>query len=148
MTRPVGVLDPAPPEGGAAVLNSVAILAILANACKFAIPCPPGTIPPRGPFCRFRAFFRPKMAPKINMFFTSSWLRSWAGPRRFRSPTWPQVGPIWEPCWSHFGPFLGVVLPSQLKTALRSDFDRFFIDFPPLGGTKNMDAKHLFTLIK
>ena len=63
------------------------------------------------------------------LFSVSFSLRSWAGPRRFWSPTWPQLGSILEPCWNHFGPFLGVVLASQLKTALRHEFDRFLIDF-------------------
>ena len=55
-------------------------------------------------------------------------VRSWAPPRRFWSPTWPQLGPISEPCWSDFGAFLGVVLLSSFQIhweAILIDFHRF-----------------------
>ena len=71
-------------------------------------------------------------------------LRSWTAPRRFRSPTWPQLGPILEPCWSDFGAFLGVVLLSSFKIHWEAIFDRFFIDFRPLGGTKNIEKTMVF----
>ena len=74
--------------------------------------------------------------------WVSFFLRSWTPPRRFRSPRWPQVGSILEPCWSHFGAFLGAALASQLKTVLRCDFDRFLIDFRPPETSKNME-KHM-----
>ena len=55
-------------------------------------------------------------------FWVSLLVRSWAGRRRFWIPTWLRLGPILAPCGPPFGQFLGVVLASQLKTALRSDF--------------------------
>ena len=59
------------------------------------------------------------------MFFSvASFLASWTRPRRFWSPTWPQLGPIWEPCWAFFGTFLGVVVASHLKIVLETIFDR------------------------
>ena len=55
-------------------------------------------------------------------FSVSFFLRSWAGPRRFGSLTWPQLGPILEPCWVFFGTCLGVLLVSQLKIAFKMIF--------------------------
>ena len=52
-----------------------------------------------------------------------------ARPRRFWSPTWPQLGPILEPCWLHFGPFLDVLLASQLKMTFKTISCRFLTAF-------------------
>ena len=49
------------------------------------------------------------------LFSVSFSLRSWAGPRRLWSPTWPQLGPILEPCWALFGTFLGAALASSFQ---------------------------------
>ena len=57
-------------------------------------------------------------------FAVSSFLASWTRPRRFWSPTWPQLGAMLEPCWTLFGTFLGVVLASQLKIVLETILDR------------------------
>ena len=59
------------------------------------------------------------------------------------APTWVDFGDMLV----IFGAFLGVVLASQLKTALRFDFDRFLIDFRPLGGTKNIEKTQGFLKI-
>ena len=48
-------------------------------------------------------------------FSVSFFLRSWTGPRRFWSPTWPQLEPMLEPCWPLFGTFLGAALASSFK---------------------------------
>ena len=56
-----------------------------------------------------------------------------------KAPTWADFGAM----LGIFGQFLGVVLASQLKTALRSDFDRFLIDFDSLGKAKKIE-KHFF----
>ena len=59
------------------------------------------------------------------MFFSvASFLASWTRPRPSWSPTWPQLGPILEPCWAFFGTFLGVVVASHLKIVLETIFDR------------------------
>ena len=114
------------------VVHVVDAVGVFHNACALPVPC------------SHRFFFF-----SFLVFFSfSSWVAffvgSWAPPRRFWSPTWPQLGSILEPCWSNFGASLGVVLASQFKTVLRSDFDRFFIDFPPLGGTKNIEKHKVF----
>ena len=80
------------------------------------------------------------------LFSVSFSLRSWAGPRRFWSPTWPQLGSILELCWALFGTFLGVVLASSLKIAFRHDFDGFLIDSRPSEGTKTLKI-HCFLMI-
>ena len=80
VTRPVGVLDPAPPRRGCSCDR---LRGNSCNSCKSAILAEDqsrGTSHRQDCFCLFRAFFRPKRAQKINMFFTSSWRRSWAGP--------------------------------------------------------------------
>ena len=78
------------------------------------------------------------------MFSVSFSLRSWAGPRRFWSPTWPQLGSILELCWALFGTFLGVVLASSLKIAFRHDFDGSLIDFRPSEATKTLKNSWFF----
>ena len=60
-------------------------------------------------------------------FSVSFFLRSWAGPRRSWSPTWPQLEPMLKPCWPLFGTFLGVLLASQLKMTFKTIFCRFLI---------------------
>ena len=105
---------------------------ILANLCQSLQSCNPPTprvIPAERIIFAFPTQDGWKNQLFANIFLTSSWLRSWAGPWRFWSPTWPQLGSIFEPCWNHFGPFLGVALASQLKTALRHELARFLIDF-------------------
>ena len=88
-------------------------------------------------FCVFFCFF-------VVSFVVSFFLRSCTPPRGFWSPRWPQVGSILEPCWSHFGAFLGAALASQLKTVLRCDFDRFLIDFRPPESSKNIEKHKVF----
>ena len=76
----------------------------------------------------------------LGVFWLSSlgvvFLRSWAAPRRFWSPRWPQLGSILEPCWAFFGAFLGVVLASQLKTV-----------FDPLEAPKTLKTNGFLTFL-
>ena len=66
--------------------------------------------------------------------------RSWTCPRRFWSPTWPQLEPMLEPCWPLFGTFLGVLLASQLKIAFKTIFCRFWTSW----GMKNVQKPLVF----
>ena len=64
--------------------------------------------------------------------------------RRFWSPTWPQLGPLLEPCWAFFETFLGALLLSSFKMLLETIFDRFLIDFRPPGTSKNIKKPMVF----
>ena len=139
------------PRRGAAVLDT---MPILDNSYQFLQICNPPT--PRvnsagSPGAALLLLKRAKMPPR--------WLKKSTFCKHFfdivlasllggsmtvlepnMAPTWVDFGAMLEPFWT----ILGVVLASQFKTVLRSDFDRFFIDFPPLGGTKNIEKHKVF----
>ena len=59
---------------------------------------------------------------------------------------WGQHGAILEPCWALFEPFLVALLLSSFKIFSETILGRFFIDFRPLGGTKNIEKLMVFNI--
>ena len=78
------------------------------------------------------------------MFFRC---RSWTCPRRFWSPTWPQLEPMLEPCWPLFGTFLGVLLASQLKIAFKTIFCCFLIAFRSSRSSKTLPLSMILRIV-
>ena len=108
------------------VVHVVGVVGVVHNACALPVPCSH-----RFMLGVFLVFFSVS-------FSVAFFVRSWTRPRRFWSPTWPQLGSILEPCWALFGPFLGALLLSSFKMLLETIFVRFFINFRRLGGTKTL----------
>ena len=73
--------------------------------------------------------------------------RSWTCPRRFWSPTWPQLEPMLEPCWPLFGTFLGVLLASQLKIAFKTIFCCFLIAFRSSRSSKTLPLSMILRIV-
>ena len=80
-------------------------------------------------------------------FSVSFSLRSWAGPRRSWSPTWPQLEPMLEPCWPLFVTLLGVLLASQLKIAFKMIFCCFLIAFRSSRSSKTLPLSMISRIV-
>ena len=80
----------------------------------------------------------------LDVFFRC---RSWTCPRRFWSPTGPQLEPMLEPCWPLFGTFLGVLLASQLKIAFKTIFCCFLIAFRSSRSSKTLPLSMILRIV-